>query len=150
GFHGYDIDLSLQIGERYQNQVVYDILLEHFSTGTLGRAWLESTFLVADKWRHILPRSVHRLSAAQFNRYHWQSLHVLIQHMFRTNYHSFVIYTECIKHSMSKHFRLRRFGAMNKLFVSLFIERMFNRKDKKSASIFHLPKQPVAKARQKV
>lgn len=55
GFHGYDIDISLNIGKKRNNYVVYDILLEHASEGQTGLSWFESIFKVHRKWKSILP-----------------------------------------------------------------------------------------------
>lgn len=39
GFHGYDLEFSLSIAKKYQNIVVNDILLEHFSKGNFNTNW---------------------------------------------------------------------------------------------------------------
>lgn len=40
GFHGYDTDFSLRVSKKYQNYVISDILIEHFSLGDSGKDWL--------------------------------------------------------------------------------------------------------------
>jgi glycosyltransferase involved in cell wall biosynthesis len=55
GFHGYDTDLTLNIGRTHNNYVVYDILLEHFSEGITGMDWLKAVIAVHKKWNGILP-----------------------------------------------------------------------------------------------
>ncbi len=62
GFHGYDIDLSLAIGQYYKVAVTYDILVEHLSEGTLNKDWIESSILIHKKWNHLLPVSVGYIS----------------------------------------------------------------------------------------
>lgn len=62
GFHGYDIDFSLQVSQTYKVKVVYDILLEHFSEGTPGKEWLETAILISKKWEKYLPASLYKLS----------------------------------------------------------------------------------------
>jgi hypothetical protein len=116
GFHGYDIDYSLQLAMKYKNYVAFDILVEHFSEGVLGKPWLESAFLIAKKWHRILPLSTHRLNYKQQVQYHWQSLHVLINHLFRLNCKPGKIYFYCLKYSFTKYFSVRRFLSLNKLF----------------------------------
>jgi hypothetical protein len=118
GFHGYDIDYSLQLNLTYRNYAVSDILIEHFSTGSLNAAWLQSTFLIAKKWKRVLPLSVYMPSRGQWKHYHWQSLHVLMQHMFRLQYPAIKIYFCCLQYSCTKSFSVRRFLSMNKLFIS--------------------------------
>jgi hypothetical protein len=56
GFHFYDLDLSLSVGEKYQVVVTYDILLEHFSEGKNDKVWAEQAHVVSKKWKHGLPR----------------------------------------------------------------------------------------------
>ncbi|MDB5200764.1 MAG: hypothetical protein JWQ27_173 [Ferruginibacter sp.] len=56
GFHGYDIDYSLQVGAAFKVVVCLEILLEHFSAGTLNEAWLQNSLLVHEKWKQQLPR----------------------------------------------------------------------------------------------
>ncbi|EON79216.1 hypothetical protein ADIS_0325 [Lunatimonas lonarensis] len=58
GFHGYDIDISLAIGEKYQVAVILDIRLEHFSEGSLDADWVANSWKVHKKWAHKLPKSV--------------------------------------------------------------------------------------------
>jgi len=58
GFHGYDLDISLAIGQHYKVGVTFDILAEHFSEGSLNKDWLESSMLVHKKWSENLPKTV--------------------------------------------------------------------------------------------
>lgn len=62
GFHGYDLDLSLAIGQHYKVGVTYEILAEHFSEGSLNLDWLKSSLLVHEKWADSLPKSVAQIS----------------------------------------------------------------------------------------
>lgn len=55
GFHGYDLDYSLQVGRKYKVVVSFEILLEHFSTGQLNQQWLEASILLHRKWKDYLP-----------------------------------------------------------------------------------------------
>jgi len=58
GFHGYDIDYSLQVGSKYKVVVTYRIFLAHFSSGNLNKEWLKYSLLVHEKWKKKLPKSV--------------------------------------------------------------------------------------------
>jgi hypothetical protein len=40
GFHFYDLDISLRIGQRYTIGVIYDIDLVHYSMGNFGADWI--------------------------------------------------------------------------------------------------------------
>ncbi|MBS9523274.1 hypothetical protein KI659_04510 [Litoribacter alkaliphilus] len=55
GFHGYDVDFSLSVAQKYKVMVTYDVLLTHFSEGRFDRQWLDSTLKVQKKWNHCLP-----------------------------------------------------------------------------------------------
>lgn len=41
-FHGYDIEISIDISKRYQNYIINDIVLEHFSSGVISKNWLDT------------------------------------------------------------------------------------------------------------
>ena len=71
GFHGYDIDYSLQVGQQYQIVVSYGLLLEHLSEGTLSEEWLNVTVRLHNKWRdrlYINPSSLEK-QEKDFNDY---------------------------------------------------------------------------------
>lgn len=46
GFHGYDLDFSLQTAKKYQNYIVSDILLEHFSRGKPDQTLFENNIQI--------------------------------------------------------------------------------------------------------
>lgn len=45
GFHGYDILFSLVVSKNYQNFVTNQILLVHYSAGSLTKEWLKNVIL---------------------------------------------------------------------------------------------------------
>jgi hypothetical protein len=55
GFHCYDTDICLQVNQYYDVYVVYDILIEHLSMGTVAKTWAEAAEVLADKWIDKLP-----------------------------------------------------------------------------------------------
>jgi len=55
GFHGYDLDFSLSIGQEKTVAVTFDILLEHFSEGRYDDVWLQNIVQLHDKWYHLFP-----------------------------------------------------------------------------------------------
>ncbi len=55
GFHLYDLDISMAVGQKYTNYVTNDILLEHFSEGSYNQAWLDDTAKFHKKWADRLP-----------------------------------------------------------------------------------------------
>ena len=56
GFHGYDHDISVQsILAGYNNYVVFNILIEHFSEGSLNNQYYNNLIKVHKKWSDRLP-----------------------------------------------------------------------------------------------
>lgn len=55
GFHGYDLDLCMQIGQNYEIYVVFDILIEHFSEGKCDCGCLCDYITLSKKWEANLP-----------------------------------------------------------------------------------------------
>jgi len=61
GFHGYDLDFSLGIGQHFEVAVTFEILIEHFSEGNTDRAFLEDILKVHQKWSYLLPINIAQL-----------------------------------------------------------------------------------------
>lgn len=114
GFHGYDIDYSLQVLANYDVAVIFDVLIHHYSEGKLNRDWLEGTRAVTRKWKKKLPVSVYNLSPSDYNLFHWKSLQVFIEHLFRLNYSYTQIIGQYFKYSFCGYFNVRRFLSMGK------------------------------------
>ncbi len=57
GFHCYDLDFCLNVGQTYDIAVTFDILIEHFSEGGYNKEWFFETLKLHNKWQHILPKS---------------------------------------------------------------------------------------------
>lgn len=49
GFHGYDLDISLSTAKKYNNYVISDILLEHFSLGGADKKCFDANIYVRKK-----------------------------------------------------------------------------------------------------
>ena len=71
GFHGYDVDLCLQVQSKFKVCVIFDILLIHLSTGKVDKKYYEQNFKLYHKWKTILPMSIRNLSRKEFTEYHW-------------------------------------------------------------------------------
>ncbi|HBT93781.1 MAG TPA: hypothetical protein DEB23_05930 [Chitinophagaceae bacterium] len=71
GFHGYDIDYSMKVGQNYELVVTYGLLIEHLSEGILNEMWLHDSLLVHEKWKNKLPLNSCNLSDREmhFNDY---------------------------------------------------------------------------------
>lgn len=119
GFHGYDIDYSLQVNTQYQVFVIFDLVLHHFSEGTPDSKWVNSAIALSNKWKKQLPICIYNLTKAEENLYHWRSLQVFLQKLFELNYPLPIIAKNYLKYSFTKYFRFRRFFSMGKyVFVS--------------------------------
>ena len=55
GFHVYDLDFSLAIGQEKKVAVTFDVLLNHFSEGNYNESWLGDTIKLYDKWFGSFP-----------------------------------------------------------------------------------------------
>ncbi|RYZ48608.1 MAG: hypothetical protein EOP49_18270 [Sphingobacteriales bacterium] len=78
-FHGYDVDFSIQVAQRYKNYVVFDILLEHQSDGRSNHYWLDAVVAVEKKWSHVLPLSSLELDEAFLNRLEFKTLETFLK-----------------------------------------------------------------------
>lgn len=55
GFHNYDIDISLQFKQKgYRNYVTSDLLLKHYSLGSINEDWINSTMHLFLKYKSFL------------------------------------------------------------------------------------------------
>ena len=68
GFHGYDVEYSLQVGAKYKICVTYEVLLEHFSEGNYSNDWLNATLLVHNKHKDKLPIAKDGISRNEARR----------------------------------------------------------------------------------
>lgn len=55
GFHGYDLDYSLQVRKHYRVCVTFGVLIEHFSEGNYSLDWMNAMLKLHDKHKHSLP-----------------------------------------------------------------------------------------------
>jgi Glycosyltransferase like family len=121
GFHGYDIDYSLQILKNYSVVVVFNILVHHYSEGRPDKKWVNSAIVLSKKWKEFLPVSVYPLTDDEFNIQHWKTLQIFISHLFRLNFRFDQVIFYYLKYSFTRFFTLRRFLSMGKyVLLSLF------------------------------
>jgi len=92
GFHGYDIDFSLQVGLQYKLVVSFEILLEHFSEGNLTKAWLNDSLQVHRKWRKRLPLKVLPVSRAEQRRSDYLSCRSFLVNAMRLNASKYLVF----------------------------------------------------------
>lgn len=55
GFHGYDIDYSIAVGQKHMVGVTFEVLLHHFSQGGSTAEWVADQIKIHNKWSSRLP-----------------------------------------------------------------------------------------------
>ena len=55
GFHGYDLDFSLQVAEHFQNYICGVITVEHFSLGKFSTDWVSATIRLHQLRKDVPP-----------------------------------------------------------------------------------------------
>ncbi|MBA4167515.1 MAG: hypothetical protein H0X41_08245 [Chitinophagaceae bacterium] len=130
GFHGYDIDYSLQVSTTHELLSISDILIHHFSEGRPNRQWMESTLQVSRKWKKRLPVSVHPLTHKEFGDHHWAAMQMFIQRLVTMDYSTLAISRYFIYYSFNSFFTIRRFGSMTKYLLTCLAERASDERKK--------------------
>jgi hypothetical protein len=55
GFHGYDVDFSFAVSQKYKNYVLYDVDVFHDSPGKTNKEYMNSMCAFQIKWKQFLP-----------------------------------------------------------------------------------------------
>ena len=118
GFHGYDMDFSLQIGAKYNVAVVFDILIHHYSSGSFNKDWLLSTIKLSDKWKAHLPKSVNKLTKQELVLQHWACMKLFITELLNFKYYKLTTLKYLIKYSVNKYFKINHFLSCLKLILT--------------------------------
>jgi glycosyltransferase involved in cell wall biosynthesis len=109
GFHGYDIDFSLQVNQTWHVFVVFDILLHHYSEGSFNREWLTENTRLSKKWKKRLPFSVKNVSKAALIRQHWTCMHIYIDQMISLKCSTGFMLSNFFYFSFNRYFHWRHF-----------------------------------------
>lgn len=90
GFHGYDYDISIQSTVAgFQNYVIYDILLEHFSGGKTNQTYFNNLIYIYKKFETQLPligQSITPEQKAKINKLEKKNLNQLMTKMVRKGF----------------------------------------------------------------
>lgn len=86
GFHGYDIDFSLSIGQKYTVAVSFEILLDHFSEGAYDKTWMMENLKLHNKWNRHLPVDVEVLTDKQIVYLEKNTFKNFIEDLIKFNY----------------------------------------------------------------
>lgn len=79
GFHGYDLYLSLFIGNQYKLKLISGIDVLHFSIGSPDNQWFENNILINDFFQNSLPRYSESFSHRQKKEIEFQALKSIIK-----------------------------------------------------------------------
>lgn len=129
GFHGYDYDICMQaFAAGYDNYVMYDIMLEHFSRGNLDKVYLENLIKVFRKWQDHLPmiaRDVSDRNSKKMKRLTLTSLRKLPGRMIRRGFTFDEVYHESVWFTLNTghNFTLAIFFAIKIMF---FFRKVFH------------------------
>lgn len=71
GFHGYDLEFSLKISQEFQNYVINDILIEHFSKGNTDKRWFANNIQIRSlkrniKYQNFVDNTLEEITFSQF------------------------------------------------------------------------------------
>lgn len=98
GFHGYDYDISLQSAiAGYQNYVIYDIQVEHFSRGKTNIDYFRNLIAIYKKFERYLPiigGNITAFEQKQISEFEVRKLYQLTKKMVRKGFSIKEIKTE--------------------------------------------------------
>lgn len=83
GFHCYDIDFCLNVGQKFDVCVIFDVLIEHFSEGSYDDKWLSDTLKLHEKWKFLLPKYIIEFPLAYTANLEKIAFKRLILHFFK-------------------------------------------------------------------
>lgn len=86
GFHGYDIDFSLSVNQKYDVAITYEILINHFSEGRFKEDWITETLKVTNKWKDHLPVNIAGLSKKERVKVEIKTYENLLKRMHRNGF----------------------------------------------------------------
>lgn len=129
GFHGYDHDISVQsILASYNNYVVFDILLEHFSEGSMNAQYYANLIKIYKKWQNYLPLftpDIPKEMRSGIGKIEIRMLEKLIRRMARTGFNTQEIVSDTLFFNDS----LKRKGVgidVKYLMSKIFLTRLIN------------------------
>lgn len=100
GFHGYDMDFSLQVFQTHRVCVSFEILIHHFSEGHYSHQWIESAFLICEKWGNKLPLYVPSFSEYLLSKVELLNMKWIMKMMLRNHYSFARVFGMLVKYSL--------------------------------------------------
>ena len=117
GFHGYDIDFSLQVFSEFKVCVVFDILLKHYSCGRCDRKYVAGKLEIYKKWRKKLPMSYRKHSDKEYLEFHWRALNNFMGLIINLKYNYFFVLYYFFVFSCNRFFSIKPFFKVLKKVV---------------------------------
>ncbi len=124
GFHAYDADFSLQILQKYKVCVVFDVLIQHFSSGHADKNFMDSYLKLCFKWKSKLPISYQKYLKQEMVDGHWKVMEVFITKLFELNYSNGFILKQYFYFSFNNFFRVKPFLS---IFKSMLLLKFYSR-----------------------
>lgn len=78
GFHGYDLDFSISVGQKYEVGVTFEILMKHLSEGNFDEKWLAEIIKVHKKWAAVLPINIDRIQEKELKKIERHAFEIFI------------------------------------------------------------------------
>ena len=123
-FHGYDLDFSLTVGQKYKVAVTYNVLLDHSSEGSYDSTWMDETLNLHKKWNKILPVNIGRTPFEKTMKIEKKVFKTLVDQLLQFNYPIQVVLS--VLSSCKKYFVFKPFLA-TKLKYYIFSKYLFNK-----------------------
>jgi glycosyltransferase involved in cell wall biosynthesis len=83
GFHLYDLDICLRVGQHYKVAVSNQLLIRHASEGEFNEAWLRDSQRVHRQYRRLLPVSKTSLQKREKLELEYYALHAYTRTLLR-------------------------------------------------------------------
>ncbi|SER31648.1 glycosyltransferase [Pedobacter rhizosphaerae] len=115
GFHGYDIDFSLAMGKLGKVVVVYDILLEHLSSGGNTLEWLKNQLIVIEKWQNELPVISNSTHEELLNAREIDDINQLANTLIKLKKHTGICYRYVLKLFIKRPFHRANLSILKRL-----------------------------------
>jgi hypothetical protein len=78
GFHFYDLDICMQVNRlKYDIFCIFNIQIEHISSSTHDKKWVENCNVFYHKWKSDLPVSFVKLSSLQLFHIEYTALKII-------------------------------------------------------------------------
>jgi hypothetical protein len=68
GFHFYDIDFTFRVGRQLKNYVLFNIVLEHFSSGSFDEHYINDSLVFEKLYSENLPFTIEKLSKKEISQ----------------------------------------------------------------------------------